>query len=57
MRSDIKRLSTANEVQQSLFYHRRDKDERISASIDQINGLLGQIQLDMQCKERMNLVH
>jgi hypothetical protein len=28
-------------VQQSLFYDRRDKDERISASIDQINQAFG----------------
>ena len=34
-------LVQANEVQQSLFYNRRDKDERISASIDQINQAFG----------------
>jgi DNA polymerase V len=34
-------LVQANEVQQSLFYDRRDKDERISASIDQINQAFG----------------
>ena len=34
-------LVQANEVQQSLFYNRRDKDERISASIDQINQSFG----------------
>ena len=34
-------LVQANEVQQSLFYDRREKDERISASIDQINQAFG----------------
>ena len=34
-------LVQANEVQQSLFYDRRDKDERISVSIDQINQAFG----------------
>ena len=34
-------LVQANEVQQSLFYDRRDKDERISISIDKINQVFG----------------
>tara|TARA_B100001113_G_scaffold152452_1_gene124889 strand:- start:2122 stop:2622 length:501 start_codon:yes stop_codon:yes gene_type:complete len=34
-------LIQANEVQQSLFYSRREKDEKISKSIDQINQIFG----------------
>ncbi len=34
-------LVQSNEVQQSLFHNRRDKDERISSSIDQINQAFG----------------
>jgi len=34
-------LVQANEVQQSLFYDRRDRDERISESIDRINQAFG----------------
>ena len=37
----LTKLIQSNEVQQSLFYPRREKDEKISKSIDKINQAFG----------------